>query len=252
MKGRALSRGNAGEPQMATSGSTGSHFISSVFCRRAPLVVIASRICRVCREGELRDFATIDQRRYEQCPACHATLVAVEDLPSAETELQHYLHHENDIHDPGYRKFVSKLVEPLASRLEAGAVGLDYGCGTGPVAAAMLRERGFGVELFDPFFAPDESPLARTYDFILCSEVVEHFHWPAEEFDKLEQLLRSGGTLAIMTCFQAGDEAFASWHYRRDPTHVAFYREETLRHVAAQRGWNCDIPVKDVAFLQAS
>ncbi|MGI8706506.1 MAG: class I SAM-dependent methyltransferase [Sphingomicrobium sp.] len=200
----------------------------------------------------MTDFAVIDQRRYERCPACLATLVAVEDLPSPEAELQHYLHHQNDIHDPSYRKFVSKLVEPLAKRLEAGAAGLDYGCGTGPVAATMLRERGFDVELFDPFFAPDENVLERTYDFILCSEVVEHFHRPAEEFDKLGRLLRSGGTLAIMTCFQVDDEDFAQWHYRRDPTHVAFYREDTFRHVAAQRGCKCEIPVKDVVLMQAS
>lgn len=217
-----------------------------------PLIVSDSRICRVCREGELRDFAIIDQRRYERCSACLATLVALEDLPGPETELQHYLHHENDVDDPGYRRFASKLVEPLASALPDGAVGLDYGCGTGPIAAAMLRERGFEVELFDPFFAPNESALERTYDFILCSEVVEHFHQPAEEFDKLAGLLRRGGTLGIMTCFQVNDEDFGGWHYRRDPTHVTFYREETLRYVAAQRGCKCEVPVKDVVLMQAS
>lgn len=168
-----------------------------------------------------------------------------------ETELQHYLHHENDVDDPGYRRFASKLVEPLANALPDGAIGLDYGCGTGPVAAAMLRERGFEVELFDPFFAPNENALERTYDFIVCSEVVEHFHRPAEEFDTLARLLRSGGTVGIMTCFQVDDEDFAGWHYRRDPTHVAFYRADTLRRVTQQRGWSCDIPAKDVALLHA-
>lgn len=54
-----------------------------------------------------------------------------------------------------------------------------------------------------------------------------------------------------MTCFQVDDEDFAQWHYRRDPTHVVFYREETLRYVAAQRGCKCEIPVKDVAFIDA-
>ena len=181
---------------------------------------------------------------------CLATLLAVEDLPGADTELQHYLNHENDLQDPQYRKFASKLVEPLASRLRDGARGLDYGCGSGPGAAAMLRERGFGGDLFDPFFAPDEAVLHRSYDFIVCCEVAEHFHHPAEEFDRLEKLLEHGGILAIMTCFQADDDRFAGWHYRRDPTHVAFYRAETLHRLAEQRGWSCEIPAKDVAIMR--
>lgn len=214
------------------------------------LAVTDRRICRVCREGDLRDFAVIDQRRYERCAACLATLVAVDDLPSAEAELEHYLNHENDIHDSEYRRFVSKVVEPLASELRRGAHGLDYGCGTGPAAAAMLRERGFSVELYDPFFEPNEAVLQRSYEFVLCSEVVEHFHRPGEEFDRLGARLRGGGMLAIMTCFQVDDQAFAAWHYRRDPTHVAFYREDTLRRLANQRGWSCEIPVKDVALMR--
>jgi SAM-dependent methyltransferase len=207
-------------------------------------------ICTVCRQGELRDFAEIEGRLYHRCPSCQATLLAAEHLPTSEIERAHYLHHENDVMDPGYRAFASKLVEPLAGKLEQGARGLDYGCGPGPVAAVMLRERGFAVELFDPFFVPDEAALARTYDFILCVEVVEHFHRPADEFDRLGAILNPGGILAIMTCFQDDDDAFARWHYRRDPTHVAFYREQTLGHVASQRGWSCEFPARDVALLK--
>jgi hypothetical protein len=52
-----------------------------------------------------------------------------------------------------------------------------------------------------------------------------------------------------MTCFQTDDSRFAHWHYRRDPTHVVFYREETLRFLAAERGFSCLIPCKDVALM---
>ena len=40
-----------------------------------------------------------------------------------------------------------------------------------------------------------------------------------------------------MTCFQNADDRFATWHYRRDPTHVVFYREETFAWLAAHFGW---------------
>jgi hypothetical protein len=215
------------------------------------LTVQNERTCRVCRDGELHPFAVVEERRYERCSRCLGTLVAAADLPDRDAELNHYLNHENDIHDQGYRRFVSKLVEPLSERLPPCSHGLDYGCGPGPVAAAMLRERGFTIDLFDPFFAPDESLLDRAYDFIVCSEVVEHFHRPAEEFDRLAAMLKCGGILAIMTCFQDDDQRFSTWHYRRDPTHVAFYRLETLANIARARGWSCESPVKDVALLRA-
>ena len=58
-----------------------------------------------------------------------------------------------------------------------------------------------------------------------------------------------GGWLAVMTCFQTEDRRFAGWHYRKDLTHVVFYRESTQRWIAALHGWECDVPVKDVALM---
>ncbi|HUE46649.1 MAG TPA: hypothetical protein VMO81_10380, partial [Aestuariivirgaceae bacterium] len=66
---------------------------------------------------------------------------------------------------------------------------------------------------------------------------------------RLNRMLRAGGWLGIMTCFQTDDGRFADWHYRKDPTHVVFYREATMRTIAAQRGWTCECPVKDVALM---
>jgi 2-polyprenyl-3-methyl-5-hydroxy-6-metoxy-1,4-benzoquinol methylase len=113
----------------------------------------------------------------------------------------------------------------------------------------MLREAGPRVSLFDPFFAPNRSVLDRRYDFITCTETAEHFHAPADEFERLGRMLRPGGILAVMTCFQTDDARFANWHYRLDPTHVVFYREATLRRIAERRGWRCEVPCKDVALF---
>ena len=106
------------------------------------------------------------------------------------------------------------------------------------------------MALYDPFFQPDRAVLSRTYDFVTCTEVVEHFYNPADRFYELDSLLRPGGWLGVMTCFQTDDARFANWHYRRDPTHVIFYREATFWAIAAARGWHCEIPVKDVALMQ--
>lgn len=165
-------------------------------------------------------------------------------------EKEQYDLHRNDPYDPGYRRFLSRLADPLLTRLTTGARGLDYGCGPGPALAAMLHEAGHDMALYDPFYAPDTGVLSERYHFITCTEVAEHFHRPAEEFDRLGARLNPGGWLAVMTCFQTEDARFADWHYRKDPTHVVFYRAQTFERIAAQRGWSCIIPCKDVALMQ--
>lgn len=189
-------------------------------------------------------------RRYWRCRQCLATYLDAAQRPGADEERRRYLQHNNGPHDPGYRAFLDRLVAPLLGLLPPNRCGLDYGCGPGPVLAQMLREAGHAVRLYDPFFHPDAAALAQTYDFITCSEVVEHFHHPAREFFRLRALLKPGGWLAIMTCFQADDRRFPDWHYRRDPTHVVFYRDQTFRHLARQHGMDCDIPAKDIVFLR--
>lgn len=195
-------------------------------------------------------FLSVDGQDYWRCGGCALRFLDPGQLPDREVERAHYRHHENDPEDPGYRRFLWRLAEPLLQRLGVGRRGLDYGCGPGPALAMMLREAGHEMALYDPLFRPDPAPLEKTYDFVTCSEVAEHFHEPACEFERFDRLLRPGGWLAVMTCFQDDDAAFARWHYRRDPTHVVFYRAETFRKLAALRGWSCEIPVKDVVLMR--
>jgi hypothetical protein len=62
--------------------------------------------------------------------------------------------------------------------------------------------------------------------------------------------VRSGGWLAVMTQLQDDDQAFAQWHYRRDPTHVAFYRAESFDYIAAAYDLECERPSKQVALFR--
>ena len=205
--------------------------------------------CPVCRAASPAAFGTFDGRGYWRCDTCGARGLDPQHYPDAATERAEYDRHDNRVDDPGYRRFLDKLASPLKTRLAPRSRGLDYGCGPGPALAAMLREAGHEMALFDPVYAPDPAPLGATYDFITCTEVAEHFHNPVAEFDRLGALLRPGGVLAVMTCFVTDDARFGGWHYRKDPTHVVFYRAGTFEHLAAARGWSCAIPRKDVALL---
>lgn len=205
--------------------------------------------CIVCHAAAPRPFQTVGGRDYWRCDACAATFLSPSQMPDAATEWAEYAAHENDPADPGYRRFLSRLAGPLLERLRPGSSVLDYGCGPGPALAAMLAEAGHDAAVWDPFFAPDPAPLGRAYDAVTCTEVVEHLHDPAATFARLDALLKPGGWLGIMTCFQTDDARFADWHYRRDPTHVVFYREATLHNIAARFGWRCDIPARNVALM---
>lgn len=179
-----------------------------------------------------------------------ATFMDAAFLPGREEEWKRYEQHENDPDDPGYRRFLSRAAAPLIRRLQSGQKGLDFGCGPAPAMARLMEEAGHAVSLYDPFFFPDQTGLNRCYDFVTCTEVVEHFHRPREAFLQLDGLVRPGGYLAVTTCFQTDDEKFLHWHYRRDSTHVVFYRERTFHVLARQMGWRWEIPEKDVVLMQ--
>jgi SAM-dependent methyltransferase len=207
--------------------------------------------CPICRSGCIAPYAQVGEREYRSCSVCHAIHLAPSQRPDLEQELAYYRLHHNGLDDPGYRGFLATLATPLLERLRGAQHGLDFGCGPGPALAAMLREAGHRMSLYDPLFYPNPGALGRRYDFITCSEVVEHLHHPADTFRQLFDLLRPGGLLAVMTGFPPPADAFAQWHYHRDPTHVVFYPPATLRWIAHRHHAECEIPCPNVAFMRS-
>ncbi len=208
------------------------------------------RDCPVCRAADCTPFIQVDARDYWRCQKCEATFLDQAQWPQRSAELAQYDLHQNEVSDPSYREFLARLATPLLERIPASLSGLDYGCGPGPALAAMLVEAGHRMAAYDPFFFNNRKLLDTQYDFITCTEAVEHFHYPFDEFAQFDCLLKPGGWLGVMTTFQTDDAAFASWHYRRDPTHVVFYREATFRAIAAHHHWHCEFPSANVALMR--
>ena len=99
------------------------------------------------------------------------------------------------------------------------------------------------------FFFPNKDLLNKQYKFVTCTETVEHFFDPYNEFTLLDKLLLNGGWLGVMTCFLTDDSQLDNWYYRKDPTHVVFYARETFEIIAEQRDWTCEIPTKDIVLF---
>ena len=171
-------------------------------------------------------------------------------FPGVADEKAVYDRHENAPDDPRYRRFLSRLFEPVSSRLASASQGLDFGSGPGPTLSRMFEEVGHTVSLYDPFYATDAAVLDLEYDFITASEVVEHLHRPREELERLWGCLRPGGLLGIMTKRVLDQEAFSRWHYKNDPTHVCFFSVETFEWLAECWGARLTVAGDDVVLLE--
>lgn len=168
---------------------------------------------------------------YFICSTCGAYVKDEKYYVDSEKEKQRYEEHNNDVADEGYRKFTSPITNAILKNQNKAQLGLDYGCGTGPVIAEQLKENEFQIKLFDPYFFPEFDYLNYQYDYIFSCEVFEHFNQPKQEIEKLVQLLKHGGRLYIMTQLYNSNINFKNWYYRNDQTHVFIYTLKTIEFI---------------------
>jgi hypothetical protein len=67
---------------------------------------------------------------------------------------------------------------------------------------------------------------------------------------RLDSLLEEGGWLGIMTNFYNNSIDFEDWYYRKDPTHVVFYTEQTLEVIALMMTWSIEIPANNIVLFK--
>lgn len=186
--------------------------------------------CILCESNDIESFGG----EYHHCGDCDLIFKDASRRLDRAAELAQYELHQNDPADPAYRSFLQEISIPLLAHRPPPATVLDFGCGPGPALAEMLREAGYHVSLYDPFFEPDRSVLRCEYDVITLTEVIEHVFDPRVCLGELTDRLRADGSLALMTAFHSGIEGFADWYYQRDPTHVTFLSTTTIDWIAAK------------------
>lgn len=189
--------------------------------------------CTLCGSGTVL-FHRFRKKQYHRCTGCRSILMNPRFYLSREDEKKRYEEHNNDVEDPGYQRFVAPIVAKVTEKFKPENPGLDYGAGPGPVITKLLRDKGYRVELYDPFFWDNAPALDRTYDYIACCEVIEHFHSPRQEFALLRSLLKTGGSLYCMTEIYSDDLNFEEWYYKNDPTHVFFYHRRALEIIQSR------------------
>ena len=96
-----------------------------------------------------------------------------------------------------------------------------------------MQEKGHQMDLYDKFYARNQSVFEKSFDFITLTEVLEHLCDPVFELERLASILKSKGILAVMTQTLTQDIDFKSWYYKNDPSHIGFYNDKSLTGLAS-------------------
>ncbi|WP_442845454.1 class I SAM-dependent methyltransferase [Leeuwenhoekiella sp. H156] len=193
-------------------------------------------VCTLCKHPAVH-FGNFQNRNYNRCTYCASVFLDSIDLPSASREEKRYQQHQNSTSNSGYIDFLSPLITVVTKNHGKAETGLDYGSGPNPVLTNLLKNRGFVVTAYDLFFSKNPDALQQSYDYVLCCEVIEHFHKPAESFRELFDLLKPGGSLYCKTNLLTPDINFKDWWYKNDFTHSFFYTTEALAYIRSHFGF---------------
>lgn len=193
--------------------------------------------CKICGQDTHTLYDPQLKIDYDQCHHCGFTYKQPTYHKTPQEEQTEYNRHNNSFESVGYVKMFEDFIKDFINPLHVTGKGLEFGSGPGPVLKELLHRKGFEMYDFDPYYNNNTEYLQHTYDLITSTEVVEHFADPMKEFTHLASLLKEGGYLAIMTSFNTfNNEEFLKWWYRRDVTHIAFYRLQTMEFIAEQLG----------------
>ncbi len=206
--------------------------------------------CPLCQSNHTHHYFEDKRRQYLECANCALVFVNPDQRLDAKAEKAHYDLHENDPSDEGYRRFLSRMADPICQRVAPNSQGLDFGCGPGPTLSLMLQEQGHTMKLYDIYYHPNMEVLNQQYDFVTATEVIEHLYHPDEVWQQWLNLVKPGGWLGVMTKMVIDVEAFATWHYKNDLTHVIFFSRKTFEYLAEQDQLELEFVGKDVILLR--
>lgn len=201
--------------------------------------------CKIC-SGSIRTICYQQSGvNYYYCSNCKFLFVDDKKNLPPQQEQDRYLRHTNTLEDTDYvdmlKTFIDKSITSFQPNIKTA---LDFGSGPGPLLSQLLRDIGYETDIYDFYFAPEKVYIEKTYDLITCTEVLEHVKNPLETMKMLKDHLNPGGIFAVMTLFHPVydlspaeeqlpcEKVFEAWWYRRDPTHISFFRPETFYYIA--------------------
>lgn len=195
--------------------------------------------CKICAQ-KVKEFEDIQlQKTFYHCENCELIFLDKNFYITSEKEKSQYDNHNNSIEDTGYVQMFENFLDFFWEEVNATTEEvLDFGSGPGPVLSTLIKRRGKKCDIYDKFFQPKKVYQDKKYHLITSTEVFEHLEDPKSMLEFFKTILHSGGYVALMTLFHTNEkEDFLKWWYRRDPTHITFFRPKSFEILASQCGF---------------
>lgn len=207
---------------------------------------IMKYLCPLCK-----NILTYSTYEFARCIECDAYVRNPMTYLNRSDEHERYKLHKNTLDNEPYLNFLTPLSNLVRAHVSRGSLGLDFGCG--PVfAMEKLLSDSVTLNHYDAFFHPNEDALTQQYDFIILSEVIEHFHHPHQELQRLRKILKPNGYLFIQTHRHDDISSINNWYYAKDPTHVFLCSLKTCQSIADMFDFKMITVTSRVVVLQAN
>lgn len=171
--------------------------------------------------------------RFANCLNCNLHFKFKAEHPSFEAEKKRYNEHNNSTQDEGYLNYLARLLDHIPELEEPI---LDFGCGPTKGLEALFKREAIDKSLisYDPIFF-NTNLEQKKFKTIYASECFEHFNEPKKSIKKVLGLMSSESTLAIRTeLYSAEIGDLDKWWYFKDPTHLCFYTEDTMKWISKE------------------
>jgi SAM-dependent methyltransferase len=207
--------------------------------------------CVLCSSPECTFYCKDNFRSYLRCSSCNLIYVPPEYHLSTEEEKNRYSKHTNTSDDKKYVAYLSDVADnALALPVRSPRV-LDFGSGPNQVLAGIINARGVYCASHDPLYGINADNGGELFDIIVACEVFEHLRDIKKEIRLIGSLLKPGGFVYVHTQLYDDVKDIPSWWYLKDPTHISFYCEKTMRTIAEILGKKIySINKKDTVVLR--
>lgn len=145
-------------------------------------------------------------------------------------------------------------IELLLSGWKRRVMGLDFGGGNG-LTAALLRQRGWQFDSYDPFgLTTITSSRIKKYNVTIALEVFEHLVDPVSELMRILDMMTSDKLLIIIgtgtTDGRVDDTRRLAWWYAAPRNgHISLYSRRSLIELARKFQLDCLSPSGGVHFI---
>jgi 2-polyprenyl-3-methyl-5-hydroxy-6-metoxy-1,4-benzoquinol methylase len=225
---------------------------------------VTAQNCPSCQSGSISPLeASKNDYAFVECNNC--TLIFVDPMPSHEALNEFY----DNYHKSG--QYLAKLDSKIrrakkrirsVNWLKKPGTFIDVGCNVG-FAVEAARSLGFearGVDIdanaievaqgqftqakFEVRSVQDLAESGETFDFIYCSEVIEHLPELDSFFAALVKCLSDGGVLYITTPdnghFSLPNEfsKLVDWTSVRPPEHLMYFTKSSVAPLLSRHGLN--------------